>query len=384
MFASLARLFVTATLVFASITEAETGNSRTERELQALVQDINTIEQWLGTSDKKLQALQDQLKMSDEQVSELGIQLFEAREEVKNAEQRIWDLEIQAQKLQDNRVTAWEQLAVQFRDAHHIAQTDPFKLFLNQENPDALTRLLKYYDYYNRALVKQIASFIQIEEDLHETIRNLTTYRDRLLVHVEKLELTKARFVDRRNARQDDINNYSKEINAIFDINTQLEENRQNLSSVIGMLQVQQPVQLAMPGLAAITNEGRFWPVDGTTLTQYGEALAGGRVAAEGMYVQATPGTPVYSAADGTVVFSDWIRGIGLLLVIDHGGRHFTLYGSCDSLFKHLGETVEGGEPVGLVGQSGGQPYVGLYFEVRQRGKPLNPVSWLGTKKTLP
>ena len=378
---SIARSLLAAILLIALGSAAADDDPHVEEALEALVQEINTIEKWLGGTDAALQDLQDQLELSDEQVSQLGIRLFEAREEVENTELLIWELELQAQKLREDRVVAWQLLSVQFRNAYHVSQTDPFKLLLNQEDPDALTRLLKYYEYYNRALANQIASFTRIEKDLRETIGGLAAVRDRLLERVQELELSRARFLDRREARQQEITEYSREIDAVLDISAQLEENRQTLTSVVETLEVQRPLQLAMPNLATSTREGRFWPVDGRVLTSFGEALAAGRLATEGVFVEAAPGTPVYSAADGSVVFSDWIRGIGLLLVIDHGNSHMSLYGSCDSLFKGLGERVEGGEPVGLVGQSGGQSNVGLYFEIRRGGRPLDPNAWLGTKR---
>ncbi|MCE2437279.1 MAG: peptidoglycan DD-metalloendopeptidase family protein [Pseudomonadales bacterium] len=353
-----------------------------EASLEALVDEINSIEKWLGRSDSELQALLDDLEVSDEEVSELGAKLFEAKKEVNRTENLIWDLEIREQQLHRDRQAAWKHSSVQFRNAYHLSRTDSLKIVLNQENPEHLARVLKYSEYYNRALVARLKEFRSIEAELSETISGLKEVRDRLLDRIMELEESRKRFSARRDERQDVISSYNRELGSSAGPAQRRASTRATLSSVVGALQSDQPFQRTMPAPPLGTSQGRFWPVEGRQLTSYGETLAGGRVASEGAFFQADPGTPVFSAADGAVVFSDWIRSVGLLMVIDHGDRYLSLYGSCDSLFKGIGDVVEGGEPIGLVGQSGGQARVGVYFEIRRRGRPLDPTAWLGTRNS--
>ena len=122
------------------------------------------------------------------------------------------------------------------------------------------------------------------------------------------------------------------------------------------------------------------WPVQGKLTYRFGEPRAGGRLSWEGIYVTAPSGSAVTAVGRGQVVFSDWLRGFGLLTIIDHGNNQMSLYGFCDSLIRRNGDWVESGEIVASAGQSGGQDLTGLYFEIRIKGQPTNPLAWLATR----
>ena len=119
------------------------------------------------------------------------------------------------------------------------------------------------------------------------------------------------------------------------------------------------------------------WPVDGRLTRRFGQARAGGRMRWEGIYLQAPLGAEVRAVAGGRVVFGDWLRGFGMLLIIDHGAGRLSLYGHADALFKRVGDHVEAGEVIAAVGKSGGQQETGLYLEVRQGGQAIDPLGWL-------
>jgi septal ring factor EnvC (AmiA/AmiB activator) len=101
----------------------------------------------------------------------------------------------------------------------------------------------------------------------------------------------------------------------------------------------------------------------------------------EGLYFQARTGVEIKAIHSGRVVFADWLRGFGLLTIIDHGDEHMSLYGYADVLFKEPGDWVEGGEPIAAAGRSGGQSASGLYFEVRSNGRPTDPIVWLDARQ---
>jgi septal ring factor EnvC (AmiA/AmiB activator) len=120
-------------------------------------------------------------------------------------------------------------------------------------------------------------------------------------------------------------------------------------------------------------------PVSGSVVRRFGQVLPGsdGKASAKGVFIKAAPGTEVHAVADGRVVFADWLRGFGNLLIVDHGDQYLTIYGSNESLFKQAGQAVKAGETVATVGATGGADQTGLYFEVRHRGEPFDPLQWL-------
>ena len=119
------------------------------------------------------------------------------------------------------------------------------------------------------------------------------------------------------------------------------------------------------------------WPVGGEILSSFGQSRADGRLRWQGTYIGTEPGAQVRAVHRGRVVFAEWLRGFGLLTIVDHGDNYMSLYGYADVLLKQPGDRVESGEQIANSGRSGGQNTDGLYFEIRQAGKPVNPAAWL-------
>jgi septal ring factor EnvC (AmiA/AmiB activator) len=118
------------------------------------------------------------------------------------------------------------------------------------------------------------------------------------------------------------------------------------------------------------------WPINGRLLTGFGPQLPDGRTSS-GWLLDATAGAEIKAVAHGRVAFSDWLKGFGLIAIIDHGDGYMSLYASADALLRAAGDWVEAGEVVALAGSSGGQSAPGVYFELRRNGKPVDPVRWL-------
>ena len=118
-------------------------------------------------------------------------------------------------------------------------------------------------------------------------------------------------------------------------------------------------------------------PVRGELANRFGSPRADGGLVWKGLFIAARPGEEVRAVADGRVVFADWLRGFGNLLIVDHGDAYMSLYGNNESLYKRVGDSIRGGEPVAAVGASGGNTDSGLYFELRHQGRPLDPLDWV-------
>ena len=122
-------------------------------------------------------------------------------------------------------------------------------------------------------------------------------------------------------------------------------------------------------------------PVSGQIKASFGETRNVGKLKWSGMLIEADSGEPVYAIHHGQVVFSDWLRGFGLLLIINHGNGYMSLYGHNQTLYLNTGDSVTGGDLISTVGDSGGQTQSGLYFEIRINGKPTNPMHWCTARR---
>jgi septal ring factor EnvC (AmiA/AmiB activator) len=121
-------------------------------------------------------------------------------------------------------------------------------------------------------------------------------------------------------------------------------------------------------------------PVRGELASRFGSPRQDGGVVWKGLFIAARPGDEVRAIAGGRVVFADWLRGFGNLLIIDHGANYMSLYGYNEALFKQVGEIIRGGERIATVGNTGGHPDSGLYFEIRHEGRPFDPLTWVQRK----
>ena len=155
----------------------------------------------------------------------------------------------------------------------------------------------------------------------------------------------------------------------------QLDEQKLQLEAILSQL-----ASRAEPAQPIAKAKGRLsWPVSGRVLYKYNERRPETRMRWQGILIAAEPGTRVNAVHDGTVIFSDWLRGYGQLAIVDHGDNYLTLYAHNQWLLKKEGERVLAGEALALSGQSGGQEKPGVYFEVRHNGTPQNPQNWLGS-----
>jgi len=134
----------------------------------------------------------------------------------------------------------------------------------------------------------------------------------------------------------------------------------------------------SLAGLRFAALKGKLaLPVAGELLARFGQARAGGGPAWKGLFIRTKAGQPVRTVASGAVVFADWLRGFGNLLIVDHGGGYLSLYSNNESLYKQAGDTVHAGDVVAATGDTGGQEETGLYFELRRQGQPFDPMSWV-------
>ncbi|WP_233267300.1 murein hydrolase activator EnvC [Paraglaciecola sp. L3A3] len=268
-------------------------------------------------------------------------------------------------------------LAKQIRSAYMTGNYDFAKMLLNQEDAANFERTITYYQYLNKARKSQIDLF-------NGLIKELESVNAELIDKQQELEILKSRQLSQQKtltAQQDDREKTLKQLRASIQTDelkiAQLQINEKNLLEAIAKAQAKSESKksIKLAGLNAL--KGRLLkPAKGTLRKMFGRYRQG-QIKWKGIVIYGDEGSPVVAIHDAKVLYSDWLRGFGLVSVLDHGNGYMSLYGHNQALLKQAGDTVKAGESIALLGQSGGQSRPNLYFEIRHKGKPVNPTSWL-------
>ncbi len=346
--------------------------------LDRTVAELNELNAWLGDAAVRLDATQTKLHEADGSISDIVRLSNEASANLTNTEEVIDKLQLQQTLLMDRRKLQAEKIAVHLRQAYKLSGQDFLKLLLLQQTPDTFDRMIRYHGYFSRARKEALQEYRTTLTSMNRTSAELERQRVELKQDEENLRRRLKKLQGQRLARRELIASLSQEIKNKGLVRDKLTQDRVRIEALLSKL-VHRDSKL--DGTAFTNAKGQLdWPVEGQLTYRFGDPRAGGRLSWEGIYFRAPSGSVVTAVGRGLIVFSDWLRGFGLLTIIDHGTNQMSLYGFCDSLAKQNGDWVESGEIVAYAGQSGGQDVDGLYFEIRINGQPTNPLAWLAKR----
>jgi len=329
----------------------------TKNQQAELTKDLQVVEQKIGKLARRLRVLAGSLGRQQQQLKQL---------QKKRTKQE--------QELDTHRSL----LSQQIRTAYAMGRQERIKILLNQQDPATISRVMAYYDYFNQARIEQLTLIQTLISDLQETETNLISETNRL----EELQAKELQQQDELKqaqlARYEVVKSLAAKISSKGQELGGLKKNEHQLQSL--MLRLQQ--ELSAPPAEAVQHKafrslkGRLpWPSKGKLIARFGSSKGAG-LRWDGVVIAGQEGQEVQAVHHGRVAFSDWLRGFGLLLIIDHGNGYMSLYGHNQSLFKEVGDWVEAGEMIALVGSSGGRLKSGVYFSIRKKGTPVNPKRW--------
>jgi len=349
---------------------------KAEEQLQAVKAEIERVTREVSAEQVERDRLTRDLRGAELAVAHARDALSDIRHE--RAEDAARRAALAAEKrtretqLEDNRTA----LAGQMRAAYLIGRQEPFKLLLNQKDPALAGRMFAYYSYFGRARAGQIRL---IEDD----VRRLAELDAELEAEDAKLaELERA-----RRAQLSDLEQARERRNHVLvSLEVQSRSRAQNLERLraqqSGLEKLVRELRAAMERFPVEGNDaftrlrGKLaWPVSGRVVARFGDARAGG-VRWDGVLVATERGAPVKAVCQGRVIYADWLPGLGLLAIVDHGDGYLSLYGHNERLYKAAGEPVAAGDTIAAAGDSGGSPRPELYFEIRKGGKPVDPRPW--------
>jgi murein hydrolase activator len=386
-----------------------------KEELKELRERIEELKRDLAEQEGTQAEVSDALKDSEQAISESNRTLSKL-----GAAQRRTKAELKSDSVQASVKRRQAQLEKLLNARYIRSSQDSTALLLSGKDPADISRLLRYYQYIARAHSQGIA---ELRQDLTELnglteqvraksaeLKNVESKERDEKAQLEKERQNKKRVLSRIG---DDIRKNRKEIRTLKRDEARLTQLIERLALMIKRKEEarraalraealkrqaearrQKPAETgakppvvarnevlpddALDGLAFAKLRGRLrLPVRGELTNRFGSPRSDSGISWSGLFIRAPEGQEVKAVAAGRLVFADWLRGFGNLAVIDHGNGYMSVYGNNEALLKQVGEMVQGGETVASVGNSGGNPESGLYFELRHRGKAFDPMRWV-------
>lgn len=379
--------------------------SGAQEELRQLKSRIDAVQKQLAEAEGSRSEATDALRESERAISDATRELARLTGQSREARARLAELKRELERTQAALRPQQAALAKLLYQQHAAGRPEALAILLSGRDPNAIARELHYLTYVGRARTDLIAGLreqlarlqalaAQAETEAAE-LATITAAQAQQRRRLEKEKQARALVLTRVSR---DIVERRREIGTLKRDETRLTQLIEQLARVIART----PKPRAAPAPRAapeprLRNErlpererdaGPFarlrgqlaLPVRGELASRFGSPRQGGGVVWKGLFIAARPGEEVRAIAAGRVVFSDWLRGFGNLLILDHGEGYMSLYGYNETLYKQVGEVIRGGERIAAVGSTGGHPDSGLYFEMRHEGRPFDPMSWVSVR----
>ncbi len=367
-------LFIMLPLLFILFSSATYANLHSKQQKLSKVNiNIKRMHKSLRKAQRKRQNLQRQLQQTELRLSKFAKTLRHTDQNITRQRSIIKGLTSQLTQLNLDLSQQQASLAKQFRGAYMLSRQHYLKIILNQQDPARFTRMLNYYHYLNQASIDDIKSYLATQQRLQDTITQTQRHQHKLqqLYRSQKHQLTK--FKTSQHHRKIVLASLRKQIHNKHQQLVELIRDKRQLTQLIKKLRRQR--LLAATSFAKMRGH-LAWPTKGILLAKYGSRIDQSSLRYNGVLIKAPLGQPIHAINDGRVIFAHWLKGFGLLLIIDHGHGYMTLYGRNQSIYKKVGDRIKTGDLIATVGRSGGFNTPALYFAIRYRGKPLNPSRW--------
>lgn len=372
-----------------------------KEELQQLRNRIQTLQKELTDTEESKSETADALRESEQAINTANRKLAALTKEQNEANDKLGQLKAQSGQVARD-IEAQQSRLSKLLYRRYIdggGQKEYLSLLLNQQDPDELARNLHYYGYLSRARMEDIDALRRNLQRLdaltlqsREKTAEIAAIQAKQAGHKKYLERQKAEHAKLLAQISLQVDEQRREI-------SKLKRDEDRLTRLVDKIakMLARKKRSARPGPAPLNNErlpdasthgspfsslkGRLsLPVRGELVNRFGSPRADGGITWKGLFIRSAVGENVKAIAGGRVVFADWLRGFGNLMIIDHGSSYMSLYGNNETVHKQVGDAVRSGDTIATVGNSGGNPDSGLYFELRHQGKPFDPLNWVRIK----
>ncbi len=369
-------------LVITNPVIAEASQSQ-QKKLEVLRKRIGGLRDELNVIRGEHSTVRKELQDAEFKINKFVKALNSLTRNIKSQNKELNRLKKDKSRYQKDMATQLDLLAMQVRSAYVIGRQEYLKLLLNQEHPESVGRVLRYYQYFNAERSSRITRAEKIVTKLDKVSKAINRKVSQLEKLRKKQRTKKAALENTRRARilvmarlKSEMLNKGEELEHLI-------QNEQKLARLINEINQVMPDIKMEPGehLKFAKLKGKlYWPTVGKVRKIYGKSRKSKKLKWKGVIIKAKSGMNVRAISRGRIAYADWLRGYGLLVIVDHGDGYMSLYGHNESIKKETGDWIEANEVIASVGNSGGNEFTGLYFEIRHNGKPTNPSSWC--KKT--
>jgi len=373
-------LLLTLALGYApAVAFAQSDERAARRQLDALGQEINSMAEHLSATERARDSAERELRKVETELAQTHQRLDTLQAERRQLNDETTQLLAHRERLENERDAQYAALSQQLAALYRLGSTPQLKLLLNQNDPAELDRMQAYLNRLTLARQQRLTDIERLDAALADTQQALNQRQSRLDTLADELEtqstLLAQRTAERRGVVATLDDRYGSEAERLADLNQSREQAEQQLRAIQAELaRLAQPT----PTTHITRTQGDLpWPVQGSITADFQRRNG---VHYNGIVIQASEGTAVTAVHSGRVVFADWMRGFGNLLIIDHGDQIMTLHAHLQQFSVRPGQQVNRGDEIGRVGTSGGQSRSALYFEVRRGGEPINPQRWIARR----
>ena len=374
---SLARGFAILLLAISVFSSYAVGQSKNQR-LQEVERELQEIEVWLSENSRLKQDWLKELRLADLEVQAVKKTISQSNQRLQKSQQSLEKLEEREAILKNKHNDLSRSLFQHIKNTYKLQKSSPLKKLLEGESIDRFDQMMRFNSYITQATLELLNDYenslndLEMNEkktlDLGENIQKTIKEKNQSLKSLQKQAKERLSLIGKiEEAKKDKELRYQ-----------QLRLERKTLEKLVQEILPEQPddEESDLPDFETPL----IAPLIGKISKRFGEKKEDDILASQGVEISAPAGTPVQAIHTGEVVFSDWLRGFGLLLIVDHGNNYMSLYGNAEALLKTKGDQVESGELIAEAGNSGARKESGIYFEIRHRGQPIDPEPWFASK----
>jgi len=355
---------------------ATSESAKAEAQLRDIRAEIERVRSQVQRDAAERERLARRLRDAEQSATAARAERDRLRREQAERVQRRAELALEKRERETELEGERAALAAQMRAAYMIGREEPLKLLLNQRDPARAGRMFAYYGYFGRARAGQIArieDFVariaELDAELEAEQARLSDLETRQREEVERLDKARAERGEVLASLTAEARSRAASLDRLKREQSALEKLLRELRRAIEKFPSDSKSPFArMRGKLA-------WPTTGRVIARYGQTRAGG-LKWDGVLLSTTRGAPVRAVYHGRVIYADWLAGLGLLVILDHGDGYLSLYGHNEQIYRKVGERVTAGDPVAAAGDTGGRSSPELYFEIRRAGRPVSPIPW--------
>ncbi|WP_323846408.1 murein hydrolase activator EnvC family protein [Microbulbifer magnicolonia] len=370
-----------AVILFALLSLPGWSQTGADEDQQARLAEIKQRIEALQTELNEVRSQRDQLlkdlENNEKDISELHQRIDQIKRDMRSRTDKLQELKREQQQLEESRRSMQRRVEQEVAAAYRLGKQEQIKLLLNQQDPQHIARQLRYHEYFLQERSRVIDDYLDTLTSLQTVSTSIERERDTLDTERRQLQERENAL---RGAQRERSRTLDKLASRLADKSGELQQLQGDRSRLQKLVD---EVGRAIASLVSPQDQRPFakqrgrmqWPTKGRRANAYGQRRANG-ITWKGITIRADEGEPVRAIHRGRVVFSDYLRGQGMLLILDHGDGYMSLYAHNQSLTRSLGEWVESGDTIARVGNSGGLAQSGVYFEIRHRGEPQDPTLW--------